>query len=170
MGQFHLVRELFHDLPGDVVQLVWAFSFRRFIAAFPTERGISDYYSLFALIERWMDTMHACGWVDYLSYEFFSYHRDCFWRRSGSFQRRLLPPFWGCMRAVYSWSVGILTDLEESEKHGTVLPCWELQAITYHYSSPDCSEGEMFPSDLAWHYSALWDWSRGQYYTPRSFS
>ena len=36
IGRFHLVQELFHDLPGDVVQLVWAFSFRHFIAALPT--------------------------------------------------------------------------------------------------------------------------------------
>ena len=55
---FHLVRELFHDLPVDVVQLIWASGFRCFIAALPTERGRSDHYSLFALIERWMDTTH----------------------------------------------------------------------------------------------------------------
>ena len=58
-GRFHLVRELFHDLLGDVIQLVWASGFRRFIAALPTERGRSDHYSLFALIERWMDTTHT---------------------------------------------------------------------------------------------------------------
>ena len=58
-GHFHLVWELFHDLPGDVVQLVWAFSFRHFIVALPIERGRSDHYSLFALIERWMDTTHT---------------------------------------------------------------------------------------------------------------
>ena len=58
-GQFHLVRELFHDLLGDVVQLIWASGFHRFIAALPTERGRSDHYSLFALIERWMDTTHT---------------------------------------------------------------------------------------------------------------
>ena len=50
---------MFHDLSDDVVQLVWAFGFRRFIAALPTKRGISDYYFLFALIERWMDTTHT---------------------------------------------------------------------------------------------------------------
>ena len=44
---------------GDVVQLIWASGFRRFIAALPTERGRSDHYSLFALIERWMDTTHT---------------------------------------------------------------------------------------------------------------
>ena len=54
-----MVRELFHDLPNDVVQLIWAFGFRRFIAALPIERGRSDHYSLFALIERWMDTTHT---------------------------------------------------------------------------------------------------------------
>ena len=53
-----MVRELFHDLPGDVVHIVWASGFRRFIAALPTERGRSDHYSLFSLIERWMDTTH----------------------------------------------------------------------------------------------------------------
>ena len=35
------------------------FGFCRFIAALPTERGRSDHYSLFALIERWMDTAHT---------------------------------------------------------------------------------------------------------------
>ena len=59
MGRFHLVRELFRDLPGDVVQLIWASGFRRLIAALPTERGRSNHYSLFALIERWMDTTHT---------------------------------------------------------------------------------------------------------------
>ena len=59
MGRFHLVRELFHDLPGDVVQLVWASGFRHFIAALPTERDRSDYYSFFVLIKRWMDTTHT---------------------------------------------------------------------------------------------------------------
>ena len=53
-----MVRELFHDLPGDVVQFIWAFGFRCFIAALPTKRDRSDHYSLFALIERWMDTTH----------------------------------------------------------------------------------------------------------------
>ena len=50
---------LFHDLPGDIVRLVWAFDFCYFIAALPTERDRSDHYSLFALIERWMDTTHT---------------------------------------------------------------------------------------------------------------
>ena len=54
-----MVRELFHDLSDDVVQLIWASGFRRFIATLPTERGRSDHYSLFALIERWMDTTHT---------------------------------------------------------------------------------------------------------------
>ena len=54
-----MVRELFHDLPGDVVQLIWASGFRRFIAALPIERGRSDHYFLFVLIERWMDTTHT---------------------------------------------------------------------------------------------------------------
>ena len=54
-----MVRELFHDLPGDVVQLIWASGFRRFIAALPTKRSRSDHYFLFALIERWMDTTHT---------------------------------------------------------------------------------------------------------------
>ena len=58
-GRFHLVRELFHDLSSDVVQLIWASGFRRFITALPTERGRSDHYSLFAIIERWMDTTHT---------------------------------------------------------------------------------------------------------------
>ena len=53
-----MVRELFHDLPGDMVQLVWASGFQRFIIALPTERGRSDHYFLFALIKRWMDTTH----------------------------------------------------------------------------------------------------------------
>ena len=35
MGRFHLVRDLFRDLPGDVVQLVWDSGFCHFIAAFP---------------------------------------------------------------------------------------------------------------------------------------
>ena len=47
-----MVQELYHDLLGDVVQLVWASDFCHFIAALPTERGRSDHYSLFALIER----------------------------------------------------------------------------------------------------------------------
>ena len=46
-------------MSGDVVQLVWAFGFHHFIAALPTERGRSDHYSLFSLIERWMDTTHT---------------------------------------------------------------------------------------------------------------
>ena len=50
-----MIRELFHDLPGDIVQLVWASGFHHFIAALPIKRGRSDHYSLFALIERWMD-------------------------------------------------------------------------------------------------------------------
>ena len=54
-----MIRELFHDLSGEVVQLIWAFSFRRFIAALPIEKGRSDHYSLFALIERWIDTTHT---------------------------------------------------------------------------------------------------------------
>ena len=58
-GRFHLVRELFHDLLGDVFQLIMASGFRRFIVALPTERGRSYHYSLFALIERWMDTTHT---------------------------------------------------------------------------------------------------------------
>ena len=53
-----MIQELFHDLPGDVVQLIWASGFRCFIAALPTKKGRSDHYSLFALIERWMDTIH----------------------------------------------------------------------------------------------------------------
>ena len=35
MGRFHLVRDLFRDLPGDVVHLIWASGFRHFIAALP---------------------------------------------------------------------------------------------------------------------------------------
>ena len=58
-GRFHLVRELFHDLSSDIVQLIWPSGFRRFIVALPTERGRSYHYSLFALIERWMDTTHT---------------------------------------------------------------------------------------------------------------
>ena len=54
-----MVRELFHDLSSDVVQLIWASDFHHFIVALPTERGRSDHYSLFALIERWMDTTHT---------------------------------------------------------------------------------------------------------------
>ena len=54
-----MVQELFHDLPDNVVQLIWASDFRRFIAALPTERGRLDHYSLFALTERWMDTTHT---------------------------------------------------------------------------------------------------------------
>ena len=61
MGRFHLIWELFHDLPGDVVQFVCAFGFHHFIVALPTERGRLDHYSFFALIERWMDTTHTCG-------------------------------------------------------------------------------------------------------------
>ena len=53
-----MVWKLFYDLPVDVVQLIWASGFRRFIASLPTERGRSDHYFLFALIERWMDTTH----------------------------------------------------------------------------------------------------------------
>lgn len=41
------------------MQHIWASGFRRFIAALPTVRGRSDHYSLFALIERWMDTTHT---------------------------------------------------------------------------------------------------------------
>ena len=59
MGRFHLVRELFYDMPSNVVQLIWASNFRRFIAALPTERGRLDHYSLFTLIERWIDTTHT---------------------------------------------------------------------------------------------------------------
>ena len=58
-GRFHLVRELFHDLPCDVVYHIWASGFCRFIDALPTKRGRSYHYSLFALIERWMDTTHT---------------------------------------------------------------------------------------------------------------
>ena len=58
-GRFHLIWELFHDLSGEVVQLIQASGFHYFIAALPTERGMSDHYSLFALIERWMDTTHT---------------------------------------------------------------------------------------------------------------
>ena len=54
-----MVQELFHGLSNDVVQLIWAFDFRRFIVALPIERDISDHYFLFALIERWMDTTHT---------------------------------------------------------------------------------------------------------------
>ena len=54
-----MVLELFHDLLGDIVQLIWASGFHRFIAALPTKRGRSDHYFLFALIERWIDTTHT---------------------------------------------------------------------------------------------------------------
>ena len=61
-------RELFHDMSGEVVQLVWASDFWRFIAALPTEIGKSDHYSLFSLIERWMDTTHTFHtWVGELT-------------------------------------------------------------------------------------------------------
>ena len=59
MGRFHLIQELFHDLSGKVVQLVWDSDFRHFIAALPTERGRSDHYFLFSLIETWMDITHT---------------------------------------------------------------------------------------------------------------
>ena len=50
---------VYNDLPGNVIQLIWASDFRHFIAALPTERGRSYHYFLFAIIERWMDTMHT---------------------------------------------------------------------------------------------------------------
>ena len=111
---------------------------------------------------------YTCGRIDHLSYELLCYHRDCVRRRSSSFWCWLLSPFWGCERIVCSQFVGILTDLEESEECSTVFPCWELQAITHYYSSPDHSEGEVFPSDFTWYHSILWDRLWGQHCTPRS--
>ena len=113
---------------------------------------------------------YTCVWVNHLSYELLYYHWDCIWRCSDSFWHWLLLPFWGCKRSVRPWFARILAGMEESEERSTIFPYWELQMITYHHSSPNHPEGEVFPSDLIRYYYVLWDWSWGQHCTPRSSS
>ena len=157
-----MVWEMFHDLPSDVVQLIWASGFRHFIAALPTERGRSDHYSLFALIERWMDTTHTfhtrMGELTISPMSFSAITRIAFGGASVPFDFSYCHLSEG-VRGQYVHDLLGFLPTWKNRKNMVLSFLVESFRIAYHYSSPDHSEGEVFSSNFVWHYSILRDWS-----------